>query len=242
MFEKLSFKSRTTEVSDVAQNLIAAYKKSNVAIDSFFSATMDELTESSKMLVQAINQMKPISILEEKDEIRDKHIQTLFQFIQGSVVHPNSVVAASAKEIKKVLDQYGIHLIHESYSSESALVNALLNDLQAAPVQTAIQDLPGCAELVDRVTQAEADFEESRLDFETDKALAGSIKASTKIKHHVVQTINSKVIPYLWAKALAQPDQVEGFAKTLQQIISDNNTMVRKRQSATKTINRPATE
>ena len=230
MINNLMSKSRVTEVDAVSMRMIGAYKNTTLSSDAHLPKIYNELEPKSAMLTVAINRWKVESVLEIKDEVRDDKGRALFFMVMGYVHHPDPAVKAAAQKVEKVLENYGLSILGESYAVESSLVNSLLADLAKPKLQDAIAALSGLAEVVAELQVAQTDFEETRIAYEEEKAKEGTLENATTIKKEVVAIINDKLVVYLRAMILVDEATFGDFARTIAEIIDDNNEVVKKRR------------
>ena len=229
MIPNLMSKSRVTEVSAATMRIDGAYKKTSLNSDPHLVSMFTALETQSARLNAAINRSKAESELEEKDEVRDNKVRALYYLILGLVHHPNPEIKAAALEVEKVFDKYGVAITGGSYATESALIVSMLDDLAKPKLQLAITLLSGSAEIIAELQAAQDDFEETRIIYESEKAEEGTQENATTIKKEVLELLNGKVVIYLRAMELVDEPVYGAFARTLAEIILDNNEAVRKR-------------
>lgn len=231
--EKLIAKSRTTEVDAALVRMIGAYRNTSLNSDAYLSDLFAGLEGQSAHLSEAIRRMKAESVLEEKDEVRDAALRSVFFMVQGMMYHPDPAVKAAAETVNKVLDHYGMSILVESYAIESSLIGSLLGDLAKPEVQTAIAALSGLAELVAALQAAQDDFEAARIAYEEEKGQETTQVNATALKREVVGIINNQLVVYLRAMAQVNDAVYGPFARTLSEIIADNNEAVKRRSKKT---------
>ncbi|MCG6188188.1 DUF6261 family protein [Maribellus maritimus] len=230
MIEKLIYQSRTTEVDAVSERMIGAYQKSDLGGDIHLAKIFSDLQDSSAHLTDAVKQTKAQSELEQQDEIRDNKLRALYYLVNGFLHHPDPAVQNAAKEVKKIVDKYGLAVTGETYSAESSLISSLLGDLAKPLLQSSVAALSGCAELITALQEAQTGFEQTRLDWESEKARESTHRSATDVKNEVVEIINDKLVIYLRAMEMVDAENYSKFARVNAQIISDNNEMVKKRR------------
>ena len=230
MIQKLIFKSRVTEVDAVSIRMNGAYKNTTLSSDAHLGKIFSALESESVLLTSAIRRLKDESVLEEKDEVRDDDVRAVHYLTLGFMHHPDPAVKAAAGEVEKVFDNYGLSITGESYATESSLINSLLADLAKPKLQDAIALLSGLTEIIAALQAAQTDFEETRIAYEEEKAKEGTLENATAIKKEVVAIINDKLVVYL--RAMIQVDEATygNFARTIAEIIADNNEVVKKRR------------
>ena len=230
MIEKLMTNSRVTEVDAVLIRMIGAYKRTKLSSDAHMGKIFSALESESVLLTGAIRRLKDESVLEEKDEVRDDDVRAVNYLTLGFLHHPDPAVKAAAGEVEKVFDNYGLSITGESYATESSLVNSLLTDLAKPKLQDAIALLSGLAEIITALQAAQTDFEETRIAYEEEKAKEGTLENATTIKKAVVAIINDKLVVYLRAMIQVDEPTYGNFARTIAEIIADNNEVVKKRR------------
>ncbi|MBN2615156.1 MAG: hypothetical protein JXR71_05630 [Bacteroidales bacterium] len=235
MITKLIGNCRTTEVDAVAQNITGAYKGTELSTDTYLSGLMTRLETEGVSLTAAIKRMNAESKLEAQDEVRDEAFRGLYYLVFGLLHHPDETIKAAAQQVFAVLDHYGLTITDQSYASESSLVGSALNDLAQPEFQEPIALLSGCAESIAKLTTTEDDFEAARIAFEEEKAQESTLENATTIKKRVVSLINDKLVVYLLAMVQVNPETYDLFARTVGQIIADNNEVVKKRRKKPET-------
>ena len=227
------FNSRTTEVAAAATRMISAFKQSDSGADTYLTTTFAILEQETNRLTVAINRSKAESELEMKDELRDDSLRSLHFLLVAFLNHPGPEIRAAAETVSAIFEKYGLSIIRESYATESAMVNSLLLDLEDPDLVTAIGKLPGCTGIVTGLKNSQVDFEETRIAYEEEKGAESTKDSATVIKKSVVRLINDKLVVYL--RAMVQVDEATygEFARTIAQIIADNNEQVKKRHKKT---------
>lgn len=229
MIEKIIQWSRTTEVNDAAIRLYTAFDNSGPD-DPYLASTFTTLNAENLKLTQVIRRTKAESELEAKDELRDDKVRALYYLLKGFLHHPTPEIRLTAQALMDIFNKYGLAITGESYATESSLIFSLLLDLAAPEYQEAIAALSGCAELITQLNNAQGDFEEARLAYETEKAKEGMVENASTVKKQVVSIINDKIVVYLRAMIEVNPDSYTAFAAICTQIIADNNEQVKKRR------------
>ncbi len=144
--------------------------------------------------------------------------------------HPDPVIKAASATLEKVFDNYGLKITGESYSTESALIQSLLNDLKKAEYVDKIAAISGCAALIAALETSQVDFETTRVTWEREKAIEGTLVNATQLKKEVVSVINDKLVVYLRAMQQVKPEMYLVFADTISNIIAETNQTVKGRK------------
>jgi len=230
MIPKLISQSRTTEVDTASDNLLAAYKKGSWDNDAYLVTIFTELETESNQLTTAINRSKAESNLDKKDVARDENVKALNYLLVGSIHHPDTAIKTAAENLFVVFSKYGLKMTQASYSTESALIDSLLEDLAANKLQADIAAVSGCAEIIAKLQATQNDFKSTYFAWEEKKAQEGLTQCATDIKRKVLSTVNEKIVVYLNGMKQANEALYGELSQTVSQIISDNNEAVKKRR------------
>ena len=230
MIKKLITNSRITEIDAVTNRLVTAYKSSKLNSDTYLAGLFLQIENENENLNSAIRRSKIASELDDLDIIRDKFWRSLYYLVFGLTYHPNKNVKAAANEVMNVLDQYGLSIVEESYSSESSLIDSCLKDLEQPLLLEAIGKLTGCTELVASLQTAQNNFEEKRVAYETEKAKVNARENATAIKMQVLDLINQKLIPYMEVMTTVDKLTFHSFGLIVAEIVRSNNEAVERRQ------------
>jgi len=230
---KLTDKTRTTEMNTVTDMIITEYEKANLSSDTYLTNIFEELLPINANLTRAINRIKAESNLKEMDALRDSKVRAVHYLTLGFVHHPDEAINTAAKLVNSVFEHYGMNIVIQSYAVESSLIESLLIDLSKEDLQSSIALLPGLSQLIEELTTAETAFEEAQLTFQTKKADEGNKESASEIKKKVIVIINDKLIVYLRAMELVDETKYGKFVKTVAQTIDDINTVIKKRKKPT---------
>ena len=132
MIEKLIAKSRTTEVGAVTSRMIKVYNNANLTTDSYLTAIITGLSTENNLLTKAVDRSKAESKLEEKDELRDDKVRSLYYFLLGQTNYPDPAIRTAAETLLAVFGKYGLAITNDSYDTETTLVKSLLDELGEA--------------------------------------------------------------------------------------------------------------
>ena len=229
LLNKILCSSKTTEVDTVSGRIIAKYSKDDWSFDTHLTMLFDLLIPVSQRLTTAINRSSAESNLEEKDELRDNKVRAIHYLILGLMHHPEEVVRAAAGKVNGVFEKYGLNIINESYSSESSLIESLLEDFSAHELQADITQTSGLNPLISQLRTAQTEFEAAQVLYEESKAKDGTHESATAVKKEILSVINDKLVVYLRAIYQVNEEKYGEFVRTIAQIIDDNNVTVKKR-------------
>lgn len=223
-------RSRVTEVDAGSERMIGAFQISGLDTDPHLSLMFSTLGPLSVKLSTAINHIKPDSTLEEADEDRDTKGRSLFYLVNGLCYHPSKRIKEAALKVMAVLNQFGLSMFSENYAVETSLISSLLIELAKTEMQEAIAVLPGCADMITQLQASQDYFKQTRIAWEQEKAEDGTHKNASEIKAEVLELINDKIVVYMRAMEVVIPETHGAFARTLAEIIEDNNEVVKKRR------------
>ena len=229
MIEKLIAKSRVTEVNDAATRISGAFVGSGIT-DTYLTTTFSAFDAANLELSKAIRRSKAESELEEKDEVRDTRVRSLFYLLNGFSYHPEPEIRQAAAILLNIFDNYGLKMTGESYATESSMVGSMLIEFQKPEYSEPIEALSGCGGLLEGLAIAQSEFEQVRIAYETEKAKEGMLQNATEIKKNVVYLLNEKIVVHLQAMEQVNAETYGILAATVAQIIAENNEVVKKRQ------------
>ena len=84
--------------------------------------------------------------------------------------------------------------------------------------------------MITALQSAQAEFEAARIACEAEKAKESTEQNATTVKKAVVRIINERIVVYLRAMEIVDETAYGAFARTIAQIIADNNEVVKKRR------------
>jgi hypothetical protein len=229
MIEKIKVNSRITEIHGTARTLSTSYQQSGLTADPFLMGIFAKLDPKTTELGEAIDRSKAESILAEKDDVRDEAVRAVGYLVQGYLYYPKESVRNAAIAVKAVFDKYGFSVTKESYVSESSHIVSMLSDFAAPDIVAALTELKGVDQNIASLQSAEDDFETTRAQYAEEEAEEATKVSATVLKKEVVEIINDDLVQFLRSGERFQPDMYGTFARTIDQIIDDNNEQVKKR-------------
>ena len=114
MIERLLSTSRVTEVNDAATRISGAFGESGIT-DAYLTTTFSAFDAANLELSKAIRRSKAESELEEKDEVRDTRVRSLYYLLNGFNHHPTAEIRQAATILLNIFDNYGLKMTGESY-------------------------------------------------------------------------------------------------------------------------------
>ena len=227
--KKLRSQIRNAEIDGLSDTLIRIYKADEKAKgDAFLKGAMAELESLSDKITAAILQDRTLSTLDAADAVRDEAIKTLGTVLSAYAVFPIAAKKELAAPLKAVWDKYAkAGITGANYTSESSMVESLLQDFAADSLKENIAGLEGGAEAIAAIRDAQDAFTRANDDYM--KANANKSASASSYNKPIVSLINDKIVPYLDAMVIAQNENCAEFAKGVEAEISRANDMIAKR-------------
>ena len=228
---KLKTAVRNAEVDGLSDTLTRLFKADLKAqTDAFLKATMAELETLSEKITTAILQDKTLSTLDAADSARDEAIKTLGTVLAAYAVFPIASKKELAAPLKAIWDKYAkAGITGANYTSESSMVESMLEDFAADSLAENIKGLEGVAEAIASIRSAQDDF--TKANDEYVKASANKGASASSYNKPIVSLINDKLVPYLNAMVIAGNENCAEFAKGVEAEIERANAAIAKRGS-----------
>ena len=231
MILRLMSKSRNSEINATTGRISEAFHSGGLAEDPALVNIFNEIDPTNQQLTQAIKTMKAESDLELKDEQRDVDHHALYHLVYGATFSLDNAVQAAAQKVFNILKHYGLSVTDENYDTETSYLDSLLTDLGKADLAEAVSSLESCAGRMAILQESQNIFKASRLVFQQEQAKEGTLKNATKIKMEVAGLVNDKLVTFLRGALISSPAVYSEFAATVNQIIRENNEVVKKRRT-----------
>ncbi len=226
--KRLNAQARITEVNDICHRIVVLYKQKTWN-DAFLKQMMDGIEQRTTMLTEIINQDVALSKLDEADQKRDASVKALNKILEGYRVMPLPTLQAHAEQLAAVFGKYGTRIADENYTTESSLIEALLSDLSAPALQTAIGALTGVSEIIARLRSEQNEFTQLRVEYE--KAVAQQKKGNHSYRLETLATGNPQHQAHPLSGSYAN-GQCSGVCLVCQQCGAGNNGCLHNHSSA----------
>ena len=223
--------ARTAETSDLSAKLVYAGKQAELNQDDPIKAIFKNLEEVNSKAIIALKKDKAQSDLDEYDARRDSAYRSLLYLCKGFTHHPEEAVKTSAIALEEVMDKYGFDLVSASYSAESALIDSLMADLENPELAAKMELLPGFTGLTDQLKQAQEGFKQAEYTYLQAREKEHSVPVASHLKKDLMSIINTQLVVYLRAMMVVHPDQYESLASQVAMLISQTNSIIKKRRS-----------
>lgn len=230
---RLKYTIRNTEVDSLSDAIVRNFKADAAAQgDTFLQTVLAELETLSAQITTAISQDKAVSTLEAADKTRDEAVRTLGTVLAAYAVFPIAEKKTLGVPLKAVFDKYAkAGITRETYTSESSLVESMLEDFSAPSLAGNIAGLEGVAESLAQIRAAQDTFNTAHDEYV--KNCAHKKATATSFNKPIVTLINGKLVPYLNAMQIAGNENCEVFARNVEAEIRRANDLVGKRKGKT---------
>ena len=231
--QKLNKNIRVAELDGVSDTLVRIFKAdAAVQKDAFLKASMAELEDLSAKITTAILQDKSFSTLDEADGIRDDAVRALGAVLSGYAAFPIAVKKEAAIPLKAVYEKYSkAGILKANYTSESSMIESMLEDFTAPALSANIVALEGVSEAVTAIRAAQDAFVKANDDYiaaKSDKSASAS-----SFKKPILSLVNDKLVPYLDAMTISQNANCAAFARATEEEIKRINTTISARKQGT---------
>ena len=232
---KLNTSVKVTELGDTALRLVKAFN-AVVAVqnDAFLTKTFAEIEKQATVMTSAVKSDQALSKLEEADAKRDQAIRVLDKLLKGYENIPLENLKTHAKKLAEIFKKYGVKITGENYASQSTLINSLLGDFSATELKPSIEALAGVKEALAEIQTKQDAFAALRSDYEKAQVSQKEKSSATSLRKPLLELINKKVVPYLVAMSIAQPELFKNLTAEASEIITSTNEAIKARSKKEK--------
>ncbi|MFA9372400.1 MAG: DUF6261 family protein [Labilibaculum antarcticum] len=234
LIKKITPSSRNGDISALFSLIQKAFAKMDWSSDTYLTSIIEKINASNTSLIEALRRLKVYSQMAEKDRVRNMAIRDLFKLVEGYVHIPIAEMKKAALVVKNVLEQYGLSMQNKDYAAKSANIESLLNDLAKPDVVAAIANLKGVAETLAALDANQQDFENVTLQQAEGESVKKGLASASKLKKEGVIEINTNLVGYMNTMAKVKPATYEATAKTIAELINQNNELVKRRYKTNK--------
>ena len=122
----------------------------------------------------------------------------------------------------------------ENYASQSTLINSLLGDFSATELKSSIEALAGVKEALTEIQTKQNAFAVLRSDYEKAQVSQKEKSSATSLRKPLLELINKKVVPYLVAMSIAQPELFKNLTAEASEIVTSTNEAIKARSKKEK--------
>lgn len=230
MIGKIATNSKVTETNGTANEILNVSEEFKIE-DPFLNGVTNKLGTKNAILQDAIKYSKAVSDLADGDGDRDMSLISFNHLLLAFNNHPIEEIKVATNTVKNVFDKYTTSITKESYIVQSSLANSLINDLQKQEIMEAMNKIPTCTDLFNRIVQTQRDFEKSLTNYEILSSKDKEVISAYKLKAEVIQIINEELVVYLNGIVLSQPEKYSNLCAAIEKAINRNNKAVKNRKN-----------
>jgi len=222
-------RSLSYHISTLTSNILNVLNDFDFSTDEYFTTQFNTLKANNTLLTEALTQVTAKSKLSGIDEKRNRVFRALFHEAKTKMLWPDETITEAATTLFNLVNHFGIKIVHMAYNRKSALINALLQDFKKPKYTEAMALLPGYSTLVKHLNTAQDEFEKARsqqLDIRLEEQKWPN---ATQLKLRITKQINTEIMVYLSAMALAKPTVYGRIYEVLNQHIENSNGYTRNR-------------
>lgn len=218
---KLNTSVKVTELGDTALRLVKAFKAvAAVQNDVFLTKTFAEIEKQATAMTSAVKS--------------DQAIRVLDKLLKGYENIPLENLKTHAKKLAEIFKKYGVKITGENYASQSTLINSLLGDFSATELKSSIEALAGVKEALTEIQTKQNAFAVLRSDYEKAQVSQKEKSSATSLRKPLLELINKKVVPYLVAMSIAQPELFKNLTAEASEIVTSTNEAIKARSKKEK--------
>ena len=215
---------RVSELTSLCAALGRSYESKEIT-RKIVNDAMKQINDYRVLLVNSSTQEKSSVSLSSADKVRDSEISALNKILIGCENMKNAEIKESAKALRSVLSRYLKDKITSKTNEEgSGMVMSLLNDFSSAKMQEYIAKLPGVADSIDAIREAQENYIKAR-DSKSDVKLNKSVSASS-VKADVIKVVNETLVPVLNVALIENDESLVDFARSVSNEIASANAKV----------------
>lgn len=218
----LASNCHTSEVSAVATRLVVLYQGMNFSEDTFLANAMADFIGLSERITAAIDR-NVYAAYDTEDYNRSQCLRSFHHLLVGSKGSQHAVVRDSAMAIAEIFKPFGLGILRKSLDEKTGHINALLTNLGEASMQQHVANIPGMAECISQLRQAQAAFEAKRADFQSRRGIMRNSESATVLKGQIREQLNTVLIPYFQVMDSVKGGSYSEFNTTMREVVASAN-------------------
>ncbi|MCG8411636.1 MAG: DUF6261 family protein [Bacteroidales bacterium] len=230
----LSSRATTSEILEVGKSVDQLNDQYPIENDVYLDALKKDIKAMLSQLISKSNQGIVRTELDEKDLKRDIDVRAIFYEVNAKCNRRESETQKKALEVLEVLSRYGLEIIQESYSSESAKIRALLDDLKAPDLSEAVKAIPDLPQLITNLEESQAAFDAANIEYINDKSERENTLPAHIIADELHKKIDKEYFIYVKAMSVANADSFSDLNKKVETLLSQTNQKIKERLAALK--------
>jgi hypothetical protein len=223
-----------SETNDCIGDSLTILKKTDFTAHTYFHNSIQETDQENQKLSLAIGTVRSSKfalILEDADNMRDRLLMGLTQVTKASLLREEKLIADNATEVYRIIKAHGLDLKRQSYQSESAGIDSLVNELSSDKMKAIIDTLPESKAFLQELISANEQF---KSDFEKSMAHKSEFEKlnSPSIQKKLIRNLfNTKIVRFVNMMADVDPVTFAPIAKQLAPYTEKINTTAKARKS-----------
>lgn len=229
MIKKIITRSRNTDVHALTLLIMEAYQMSGITGDERLTAIIAKLKLLVTELGFAIHRKKTESNLKEQNYKRTTTIRSFYHVLVSFTLRSDAVIKTAADKALHAFNKYGLNMVKHGYRNETSLTNSLLDDLSTDEMAENMALLYPLNKILKQIQAAQTEFTENQLAYEKAKAKEGDNSNASELKTKVIKCVNNLLLSNLFVSYELYNNTHGEFVMVINQLITDNNSKVKKR-------------
>jgi hypothetical protein len=230
LIKKISSTSRNGDTSTLVDLILKAFDNNDWTADTYLTPIILRTRPNNAQLIEALKRLKAYSQMAEKDDERDEAIRSLFKLVEGYIYIPIEEMSQAATFVNTILKNYTLSIVKEDYAEETADTKSLLNDLSKPDALIAIAKLQGVAQTITAIDTTQKAFDNLAFQQAEGESVKKDLASASQLKKELIVDINNNLVGYMNTMAKVNPAVYEATAKTIAELIDNNNELVKRRR------------
>ena len=218
----LASNCHTSEVSAVATRLVALYQGLEFPEDSYLTNAMADFISLSERITVAVDR-SVYTAYGTEDKNRCQCLRSFHHLLVSSKGSQDAVMRNSAMAIAEIFKPYGLAILRKGLDEKTGHINALLTNLGEDAMQPHVANIPGMADCLAQLQNAQTAFEAKRAEYQTRRGAMRSSDSATALKGQILVKLNSELIPYFHVMDTAKGGCYSEFYTMVCQVVESAN-------------------
>ena len=234
MIQEIKSYCSPNQINDCVTDCLTILNPLDFTAHTYLQTAIEEVNQENNKLSLAIGTVhssKFAEILGSADNTRDRLLRGLNLVTKASTLREEKLVSASATEVYRVLKAHGLDLHRQSYQSESAGIDSLVNELNSEKMKATLDILPESKAFLNELNMANEQFKSEFEKSMTHKSEMDKLTAPSTQKKTVRHIFNNKVIRFLNMMTEVDAETFVPIAKKLAPYTEKINITAKSRKS-----------
>lgn len=224
LMKRLNASIRSTNIDETSHQIVEFFFMYGLETITPIKKVIDNIKKKADLLSIQIKSNIFKSSRSKFDKIRNNDIQGLFKLTEGFLYTQDTTRASAAEKVWKILNNYGLKIIRENFSSKSSLIKSMLTDLNAESLKSSLEALPDVDKQIVKLRESEAAFANADDEYINATKKDNTVKTPTELKKEIIKIINSQLLVLIEAYLIDEPEKIMDFAAAIKRIIDEQNT------------------